>query len=92
MIEKLKPCPFCGSKDVVLRPGIIHSGAIHCNNCTADVVFNAVMNFMGANWEETTVTGWNKRVELTNLELDEKLQKKYDEGFMDGQDYAVSVM
>lgn len=41
MSEKLKPCPFCGSKNVELRTGMVFNGAVHCNDCTADVVFDA---------------------------------------------------
>ena len=38
----LRACPFCGSSDVEYRHGIVMNGAVHCNNCTADVVFDAV--------------------------------------------------
>lgn len=59
----LKPCPFCGSKNVEIRAGLMFSGAVHCNACTADVVFNAVSNLLeySKDWKEITVERWNMR-------------------------------
>ena len=61
---KLKPCPFCGSNDVELRSGFMFNGAVHCNNCTADVVFDACrLTLTGDNnWQKAVTDGWNKRV------------------------------
>ena len=61
---KLKPCPFCGSHDVELRRGFAFNGAVHCNNCTADVVFDAVGLVIHGNdnWQKACADGWNKRV------------------------------
>lgn len=69
MENRLKPCPFCGSSDIELRPGMLWNGAVHCNNCSADVVFNAVKLFVNENngWEESVTEGWNKRVFECNL-------------------------
>ena len=60
---KLKPCPFCGSNDVRLRKGMMFNGAVHCNSCTADVVFEAVQLFEeGGDWRQVVTNGWNRRV------------------------------
>lgn len=66
-MSELKPCPFCGSEDVELRPGMFFNGAVHCNRCTADVVFDAV-KLISENglheetpWREAVTRGWNKR-------------------------------
>lgn len=61
---KLKPCPFCGSDKVELRSGFAFNGAVHCFNCTADVVFDAcrLVADGDSNWQEACVNGWNKRV------------------------------
>lgn len=62
-MNELKPCPFCGSDNVELRPGFAFNGAVHCNACTADVVFDAVLlNVTGdLNWREKVTVGWNRR-------------------------------
>ena len=61
-IENLRSCPFCGSDDVVLRPGVCFNGAVHCNGCTADVVFKAVQLFdEGGDWMQVVTDGWNRR-------------------------------
>lgn len=60
----LKPCPFCGSGDVELRPGIMFNGAVHCNSCTADVAFSAVELIVGKverPWQEEIAESWNRR-------------------------------
>ena len=63
MSYELKPCPFCGSDDVELRKGMIMNGAVHCNGCTADVVFDAVRLIHDGDWDwQSAVTeGWNRR-------------------------------
>lgn len=60
-INELKPCPFCGSRDVELRKGAILNGAVHCKNCTADVVFNASWLLGDYNWKRILTDGWNRR-------------------------------
>ena len=62
---KLESCPFCGSDNVQLRSGIMFNGAVHCNNCTADVVFEAVdMIAKGEyDWQTVVTNGWNRRAE-----------------------------
>ena len=65
MTDKLKPCLFCGSMDVELRASAIFNGAVHCNNCSADVVFDAVRLIAEGdyNWQTAVTNGWNRRVE-----------------------------
>lgn len=64
-MRELKPCPFCGSTDVELRHGMVFNGAVHCRNCTADVVFDAVKLIREGdeNWQDAVTKGWNRRVE-----------------------------
>ena len=61
---KLKSCPFCGSKNVELRSGIMFNGAIHCLDCTADVVFDAVRMIRDRDydWQSAVTEKWNARV------------------------------
>lgn len=60
---ELKPCPFCGSKNVGLRTGAMWNGAVHCDDCSADVVFDAVrLIFQGDyDWKDAVTAGWNRR-------------------------------
>lgn len=64
-MSKLKPCPFCGSANVSLRPGMMWNGAVHCDNCSADVVFDAVRLIKegGYDWKTAVTIGWNRRAE-----------------------------
>lgn len=40
------------------------NGAVHCNTCTADVVFDAVRLVRDADydWQTAVTRGWNRRV------------------------------
>ena len=66
-MSDLLPCPFCGSTEVELRKGMLFNGAVHCNCCSADVVFDAVrlLNEDGiyeeTPWREAVTKGWNHR-------------------------------
>lgn len=64
-MSDLKPCPFCGSENVELRSGVMFNGAVHCNNCSADVVFDAVKLVIeeDADWKTAVTNGWNRRTE-----------------------------
>ena len=66
MPDKLKSCPFCGSEDVELRAGALFNGAVHCNNCSADVVFDAVRMIAEGDydWKTAVTNGWNIRAEI----------------------------
>lgn len=63
-MSELKPCPFCGSKDIELRSGMLFNGAVHCNGCSADVVFDAVKLVANgdSDWKSAVINGWNRRV------------------------------
>ena len=65
MMDVLKECPFCGSADVELRSGILMNCAVHCNACTADVVFDAVRLIRNGDydWQTAVTNGWNRRAE-----------------------------
>lgn len=62
-MNELKKCPFCGSKNVELRKGMMFNGAIHCTNCTADVVFDAVRLIVEEDydWQSAITEKWNMR-------------------------------
>lgn len=57
MSEELKPCPFCGSEDVVLQESIIYPGEYYvcCNVC--GILTNRYSN------RSLAISAWNKRVE-----------------------------
>ena len=63
MMNNLRACPFCGSSDVEPRKGIVMNGAVHCNACTADVVFDAVRLIRNGDydWQTAVTNGWNRR-------------------------------
>ena len=65
MVDKLKPCPFCGSDNVTLRAGVMFNGAVHCKDCSADVVFDAVRMIKDGDydWQTAVTDGWNRRVD-----------------------------
>ena len=62
-MAELKPCPFCGGTNIELRAGVMFNGAVHCNNCTADVVFDAVRMIKegDCDWQSVVTKGWNTR-------------------------------
>ena len=66
-MNNLRPCPFCGSANVELRKGVVMNGAVHCNHCTADVVFDAVRLVRESNydWQTAVTNGWNERCDGT---------------------------
>ena len=83
-MEKLKHCPFCGGFGGISKNIYGTHYCVRCCSCGCSTEYFS--------YQDEAVEAWNRRAELTDLEFDEKLQKKYDEGFMDGQDYAVSLM
>lgn len=59
MIDELKPCPFCGSKNVELKI----NGLVQCYHCTACVVFitDELKKGFDPNWLTSAVENWNRR-------------------------------
>lgn len=51
----LKPCPFCGLKDISVR--LKKTAIIECNNCKALVIKRTIFEAKEA---------WNKRPEVEN--------------------------
>lgn len=60
MNDKLKPCPFCGSKVKKIISPVMNTVMFVCENCGADVCF------YGAEFSEKAVKAWNRRVEDEN--------------------------
>ena len=62
-MTELKKCPFCGSNNVELRSGVMFNGAVHCFDCTADVVFDAARLIYEGDydWQSAITEKWNKR-------------------------------
>lgn len=57
-MSKLKPCPFCGSKNVEIikpYPGIPIGRAIKCNDCRIRVGISWVCD------DDMAIEAWNKR-------------------------------
>lgn len=52
MSKELKPCPFCGSKNLRLTGNSWHW--VQCNNCFAEIG--------GQESEEEAIEQWNRRV------------------------------
>lgn len=57
MNDKLKPCPFCGSKAKKIISPVMNTIMFVCENCGADVCFYE------AEFGEKAVKAWNRRVE-----------------------------
>ena len=57
MNDKLKPCPFCGSKVKKIISPVMNTVMFVCENCGADVCF------YGAEFGEKAVKAWNRRAE-----------------------------
>lgn len=66
MSEKLKPCPFCGSKPVedVFSSAIPNETlwTIRCPMCSAEMSISKVGYHAGMS-NDKLVTAWNQRVE-----------------------------
>ena len=61
MIKDLKPCPFCGSTDLVIGKG---GSYIECLNC--ETLGPSAVSSVGVNWsqrvyEEEAMVAWNRR-------------------------------
>ena len=58
MSEKLKPCPFCGSGDVVLRP--FWNGTYQVG-CTQEQCRGHVMSGPQYESRKAAIAAWNRR-------------------------------
>lgn len=68
MKEKLKPCPFCGSENIVIGRGpVCGSFCVTCNLCFA----RSACFFC----EDEAIKAWNEKAEKS---------KRYDKGYLDG--------
>lgn len=49
----------------MLRQGVVMNGAVHCLDCTADVVFDAYRLIRDGDydWQTAVTNGWNRRVD-----------------------------
>ena len=68
MKEKLKPCPFCGSENIIIEEGPISGGfCATCNSCFALGPWSSC--------EDEAIKTWNERTEKS---------KCYNVGYLDG--------
>lgn len=68
MKEKLKPCPFCGNKDLLIAvDDEVGSTKIICQRCMG------MVDNLGT--EDETIKAWNRRAEKSN---------RYNKGYLDG--------
>ena len=57
--EKLKPCPFCGSTDIVITQnnGFLSGGYAMCRGCSATTRSSIYTDEAVANWNRRTYNG-----------------------------------
>lgn len=57
--HKLKPCPFCGSTDIVIaqKPGFFSGGYALCQGCYATTMSSIYTDEAIANWNRRTHDG-----------------------------------
>ena len=56
---ELKPCPFCGCKDIIIRREDYNLFGANCNDCGAEGSY--------CDTKEEAVEAWNKRVPQSDL-------------------------
>jgi Lar family restriction alleviation protein len=85
MPDELKPCPFCGCKDVRVQDHrfVKDVFSVTCWSCPADMT--------GFPTEQDAIAAWNRRSQLLAvIEENERLRKlvedAYHEGYSDGYD------
>jgi len=67
-MDRLKPCPFCGSKDIKLCGNHRDSFWFRCNKCASIDSYDT---------ERQAVRAWNKRVAIPSAEPTEEQVKLY---------------
>ena len=66
MMEKLKPCPFCGSAATLITNSVKktnHFSYVFCTKCKAAMRECYEDSFSGQNCKEVAIATWNKRTE-----------------------------
>lgn len=66
-MDRLKPCPFCGSKDIKLFGNHRDSFWFRCNKCASIDSYDT---------ERQAVRAWNKRVAIPSAEPQERSDKE----------------
>lgn len=64
-VNEIKPCPFCGSKDVFT--GHRSSFYVHCDECQVDGPWNDRN-------EQEAIEAWNRRTPSASIDLDDTIQ------------------
>ena len=60
----LKPCPFCGNKEVILMSCAICDGYIYCDGCgfeTKRYWDDLKDHKVVKSWQEKAIAAWNRR-------------------------------
>ena len=63
-MTKLKPCPFCGNKEVILMSCAICDGYIYCDGCgfeTKRYWDDFKVHKVVKSWQEKAIAAWNRR-------------------------------
>ena len=63
-MTKLKPCPFCGNKEVILMSCAICDGYIYCDGCgfeTKRYWDDLKDRKVVKSWQEKAIAAWNRR-------------------------------
>lgn len=63
-MTKLKPCPFCGNKEVILMSCAICDGYIYCDGCgfeTKRYWDDLKDHKVVKSWQEKAIAAWNRR-------------------------------
>lgn len=63
-MTKLKPCPFCGNKEVILMSCAICDGYIYCDGCGFETkrYWDDLKNHkVVKSWQEKAIAAWNRR-------------------------------
>ena len=78
-MTKLKPCPFCGNKEVILMSCAICDGYIYCDGCgfeTKRYWDDLKDHKVVKSWQEKAIAAWNRR-DATEDEIWDAVKKVY---------------